>query len=84
MRTLIKLVVVLVVCLVGIGFWQGWFSISRSPNSEADGDKATVNVSVDKSKMKSDVTKAEEKVKEKLHKLEGKVEGKATEAKPTK
>ncbi len=79
MRLLIKLLVVLVICLVGIGLWQGWFGISRSPNPDANGNKVNVNVSVDKEKIKSDVKKAKEAVKEEVRNLEGKT--KAKEAK---
>ncbi len=71
MRSLIKLLVVLLICLVAIGFYRGWFSLSNaSPDKE--GDKANINMSVDKGKMKSDVKKAEEKVKEGIEELEGK------------
>jgi len=73
MRSLIKLLVVLVICFVGIGFYLGWFSLSHSnPNPDTDGNKVNVNVSVDKDKMKSDVKKAKEKVKEEIKELEGK------------
>ena len=30
MRSLIKLLVVLLICLVGVGFYRGWFSLSNS------------------------------------------------------
>ena len=79
MRSLIKLLVLLVICFVGIGFYLGWFSLSRSnPNPEQNGNKVNVNVSVDKDKMKSDVKKAEEKVKEEFKELEGKGQTKET------
>ncbi len=78
MRSLIKLLVVLVICFVAIGFYLGWFSLSR-PNPETDGNKANIDVSVDKAKMKSDIKKAEGKVKEEIRELEGK--GQAKEAK---
>ena len=80
MRSLIKLLVVLVICVLGIGFWQGWFSFSSSPNPDPDGHKANFNVSVDRDKMKSDVKKAKEMVREEVGKLKGKA--KAAEAKP--
>ena len=79
MRLLLKLLVVLVICLVGIGLWQGWFGISRTPSPDSDGNKTNFNVSVDKEKMKSDVKKAKEAVKEEVRNLEGKT--KAKEAK---
>jgi plastocyanin domain-containing protein len=78
MRSFRKRLVVLLVCLVGIGFWRGWFSVS-SPKSDPEGDKVNVNVSVDKGKIKSDVRKAERKVKKEIKELEG--EAKANEPK---
>ncbi len=75
MRSLIKVLAVLLICLVGIGFYRGWFSLSSS-KPDAEGDKVNVTVSVDKGKMKSDVKKAEEKVKEEIRELEGKVKAK--------
>ena len=77
MRSFMRLLIVLLVCLVGIGLYRGWFSLSRS-SPEPGGDKVDVTVSVDKGKMRSDVRKAEEKVKEEVKKLEGDV--KATKA----
>jgi hypothetical protein len=79
MRLLAKLLVLAVICLVGIGFWQGWFSFSSSPSPDPDSHKASLNVSVDKDKMKSDVKKAKEMVKEEVGKIAGK--GKPKEAK---
>jgi hypothetical protein len=79
MRSLLKLLVVLAICFVGIGFYLGWFSLSRSnPTPEQDGNKVKVNVSVDKDKMKSDLKKAKEKVKEEIKELEGKGPAKET------
>jgi hypothetical protein len=75
MRSLIKLLVVLLICLAGIGLYRGWFSFSsHSPDTE--GDKVNVNMSVDKGKMKSDVKKAKEKVKEEVNELEDRVKAK--------
>jgi hypothetical protein len=76
---LIKLLVVLVICLLVIGLWQGWFSITSSPSTDPSDHKVNVGVSVDRDKMKADVKKAEEKVKEEVRELEGK--RKAKEAK---
>jgi plastocyanin domain-containing protein len=78
MRSRLKLVIVLLLCLVGIGFWRGWFSVS-SPKSDTEGDKVNVNMSVDKGKIKSDIKKVERKVEKGVSELEGK--GKAAEAK---
>jgi hypothetical protein len=76
MRSFIKLLIVLLVCLVGIGLYRGWFSFSRS-SPGVEGDKINVNVSVDKVKIKSDLAKAEEKVAEEVRELEGKAKAEA-------
>ena len=75
MRSLIKLLVVFLICLVGIGLYRGWFGLS-SPSPNTEGNKVNVNVSVDKAKMKSDIRKAEGKVKEEVKELEGKAKAK--------
>jgi len=75
MRSLIKLLVVLLICLAGIGFYRGWFSLT-SHNPDTVGDKVNVNLSVDKGKMKSDVREAKQKVKEEIKELEGKMKPK--------
>ena len=77
MRSRLKLVIVLLLCLVGIGFWRGWFSVS-SPKPDTEGNKVNVNMSVDKGKIKSDIKKVERKVEKGVRELEGK--GKAKEA----
>ncbi len=80
MRSLIKLLVVLLICLIGFGFYRGWFTFSSSkPDARGNKVNVNVNVSVDKGKIKSDVKKAEGQVKEEIKELEGKV--KAKEAK---
>jgi hypothetical protein len=80
MRSLLKLAVMFLFCLAGIGFYLGWFSLSpATPNPEPEGNKVNVNVSVDKDKVKSDVKKAKEKVKEEIKEIAGKVQAKKME-----
>ncbi len=75
MRSLIKLLAVLLIGLVAIGLYRGWFSLSSSkPDDESD--KVNVTVSVDKGKMQSDIKVAKEKVKEEIREFEGKVKPK--------
>jgi hypothetical protein len=69
---------VVLICLVGVGFYLGWFSLSHQ-NLDKQGNKVNVNLSVDKAKMKSDIKKAEGKVTGEIKDLEGK--GQAKEAK---
>ena len=75
MRSLIRLCVMLVICLAGIGLYRGWFSLSNG-NPGAEGDK--VNMSLDKDKMKSDIKTAKKKFKEEIRELEGKTQDKET------
>ncbi len=75
MRSLIRLLVVLLICLIGIGFYRGWFSLSAG-NADPEGKKVNVNMSVDKEKMRSDVKETNEKVKDQIKDLEGKVHAK--------
>ncbi len=63
MRSLIKLAFVLFIGFVAVGFYLGWFSLSKT-KPEPNDDKVNINVSVDKAKMKSDFQKAEGKVEE--------------------
>jgi hypothetical protein len=58
MKSIFKLLIVLVICLVGIGLWRGWFGFSRTSETEQD----KINVSVDKGKIREDVGKAKAKV----------------------
>jgi hypothetical protein len=74
MRSLIKVVVVLLICFVVMGFCLGWFSFS-SRSSNAEGGKVDVNMTVDKAKMKEDVKKVKEKVKEEVNEIGNKVKG---------
>ena len=76
MKSIFKLLIVLVICLVGIGIYRGWFSFS-GPSGDAEKDK--MSVSVDKEKIREDVQKAKAKVGEEVKTLSGKA--KAQEAK---
>jgi hypothetical protein len=74
MRTLIKLVIVAAICVGGIGWWRGWFTVSKQ-NPSPDGNTVDMNLSVDKRKIKSDVREVKKKIKEEIRELEGKVKG---------
>jgi hypothetical protein len=76
MNSIFKLLIVLVICLVGIGIYRGWFGFS---SSSGNNQKDEINVSVDKGKIREDVQKAKTKVAEetkevvdKVKKIEGK------------
>jgi hypothetical protein len=55
--------VVLTICIVAIGFYRGWFTLS-GPNRDADGNKVSIGLSVDPAKAKADATQAKDKASE--------------------
>ncbi len=60
---LLKALLLLVVCIVGIGFYRGWFVLSRQGGGAGD-PKVEVNLTVDPEKAKEDVQALESKVRE--------------------
>lgn len=69
MHYAVRFLAVFVVCFLGIGFHQGWFSLSRS-EAEPNSGKMNVNLSVDKVKMKSDLQKAEQRIEKRIEQFE--------------
>jgi hypothetical protein len=69
MRRLFVLLVLVLVGIAGLGFYQGWFRIS----SDKEEQKSSVTLSVDQDKIHKD----EEKVKEEMKDLEHKVKEKS-------
>jgi hypothetical protein len=67
-RFLITVVLVLLVGVVAVGFYRGWFTLSsRSP--EAGSNKVNVNLTMDGDKMQADA----QTVKDQAAELTGKV-----------
>ena len=61
--TFVKVLVVLVLCVVGFGFYRGWFTLSRS-SPDTGSNKVNINLTLDPDKVKADA---------------GTLQGKATE-----
>jgi hypothetical protein len=74
MKKLCAGLIVIVILVVGLGFYRGWFSLSRS-NPEADSNKVNVGVTVDRGKMNEDA----ETVKKRTTEITGTATEKATE-----
>ena len=55
--------IVFVLCVVGVGFFRGWFVLSSS-SRESGSHKIDVNLAVDPDKMKEDGQKVKDKTKE--------------------
>jgi hypothetical protein len=60
MRALVFVLLVIVVLLVGLGFYREWFHIGTTSNPEAG--KTGIQVTIDQDKVKSDVERAKQQV----------------------
>lgn len=58
MKTLLVAVVLLVVGIAGLGFYQGWFRLSTDGTDQ----KPSATITVDKDKIHADEEKAKEKM----------------------
>ena len=66
MNRLFAFLIVLAICVAGVGFYRGWFVVSRqSPDVESN--KANINMTTDPDKFKADA----ETVKERAAELTG-------------
>ncbi|MFL5245831.1 MAG: hypothetical protein ACJ8FY_27470 [Gemmataceae bacterium] len=70
MTRLLGILVLLVVGVVALGLYQGWFTVT-SDNAD---DKTNINIKVDKKKMQEDEKKAEQKAQELGHKAKDKID----------
>jgi hypothetical protein len=61
--TLATVLFVLILCVVGIGFYRGWFALSSNGPDTGDG-KVNINLTVDPDKAKQDAEKVKEKATE--------------------
>lgn len=60
MKNLFGVVVLLLICIVCLGFYQGWFHFSTN----STGQKSSATVTVDKDKIQADEVKVKEKIGE--------------------
>ena len=67
-RTSLLVLFVLVLCVVGLGFYRSWFVLS-SPSAGTGSNQVNINLAADPDKMKEDVAT----VKDKATELTGKV-----------
>jgi len=64
MRTLMMVLLVLVLCVVGLGFYRGWFVLS---SHEAGSNKVDINLTVDRDKVTQDAESMKKKTTELGH-----------------
>jgi predicted negative regulator of RcsB-dependent stress response len=70
MKRLMVVVVLLVLGIVVLGFYQGWFRLS----ADSADQKSSATITVDQDKFQKDEAKAKEKVHDFGQKLKGKSE----------
>ncbi len=66
MKRLGAVLIVIAILVVGLGFYRGWFTLSR-PAADAGSNKVNINLAADPDKIKQDV----EVVKDKATALTG-------------
>ena len=60
MNRFLVVLVLLVACVAGLGFYLGWFRLS----ADSEGQKTNITITVDQEKIREDEEKAKEKVQE--------------------
>ena len=63
MKRLLAVLVVLVLLVIGVGFYRGWFALSKSDADPAD-NKVNVNLTVDGDKFQEDAEAVKKKAAE--------------------
>lgn len=58
MKWIVRWILVLLVCVLGLGFARGWFTVSKTPDTESN--KVNINVTVDPDKVKEDAEKVKD------------------------
>ena len=77
MRTLMFVVVLLLVGIVGVGFYRGWFQVSTNNTDQ----KPSATVTVDKDKIHADEQKVKEKMEDFGQQAKEKIGDRASKAK---
>jgi hypothetical protein len=63
MKKFISVMTVLAILIVGVGFYRGWFALSR-PAPEAGSNMVNINLATDPDKMKDDARAVKDKATE--------------------
>ncbi|MEX2137826.1 MAG: hypothetical protein WD894_01090 [Pirellulales bacterium] len=60
MKKLFRLLIVVAIVIVAVGFYRGWFALS-SPDGNDGSNKVNVNLTMDRDKIKDDAKAVKEK-----------------------
>ncbi len=70
MKRLLAVLIVLVLLVIGVGFYRGWFTLSKSDADPGD-KKVNVNLTVDGDKIQEDAETVKKKAAELTEDLTG-------------
>jgi hypothetical protein len=62
-KTLSAVLIAIAILVVGLGFYRGWFALSR-PAADAGSNKVNINLATDPDKMKHDAQMVSDKATE--------------------
>ena len=65
MFSMLRLAMTLLICILAVGFYLGWFTFSR-PSPDPQSNKVNINVSVDENKVRSDLQRAEQNLAKRI------------------
>lgn len=68
MFALLRLAMTLLICILAIGFYLGWFTWGR-PVPDPQSGRVNINVSVDKNKVRSDLQRAEQTLSQRIQEI---------------
>ncbi len=77
MKKFLLLLLFLVVATLGIGYWRGWFVVEKQTTPDG---KTSLNVSINKDKIKQDEATAAKKIGTAIQSVKDKAAGNATPA----
>ena len=64
MKTLFGVAFLLLVGIVGVGFYQGWFHFSTNSSTNGTDHTSSATITVDRDKIRADEGRAKEKMEE--------------------
>jgi hypothetical protein len=79
-RSYISVLFVLLLCVVAVGFYRGWFTLS-SPSPDTGSNKVNVNLTVDQGKMEEDAQTVKKEAAELVGRATEKTTGSGDQAK---
>ncbi len=68
MFSMLRMAMTLLICVLAIGFYLGWFTFSRSA-PDPRSDKVNINVSVDQKKVRADIQSAEQTLSRRMQEI---------------